>query len=142
MKMILILAVISVGCAGQNSTVGTAKAPPPCTTALVPGGAQISCSDGTSTFVANGIQGLPGQQGVQGDVGPTTNVATPVQLCPGVNTYPNTFVEQGLCINSKLYAVYSVNGGFLTYLPDGAYGSNAVGSSCNFTVTNGCTVSQ
>ena len=101
----------------------------PCTIANTPTGAHISCPDGTAADVYNGTPGL--------------NAATvsAVQFCPGVTVYPSAFLEVGLCIDNKLYAVYSTNGGFLSYLPPGAYQSNAVGSSCNFTVTDGCEIS-
>ena len=104
-----------------------------------------------STTICNGAQGIQGLQGVAGQTGATGatgsqgsagtpgTVITPVQFCPGTPIYPSDFLEVGLCIDGKLYAVYSANDGFLTFLPDGAYQSNAIGSSCNFTVS-GCTI--
>jgi hypothetical protein len=72
----------------------------------------------------------------------TVEEPQPVQFCgsTGVQSYPSTFNESGLCINQKVYAVYSANGGFLTYLPPGAYTSSGIGSSCNFTITTGCII--
>lgn len=64
----------------------------------------------------------------------------PVKLCPGTPSYPSVFVEYALCIESQLYGVYSANDGFLALLPPGNYASNAIGSSCNFTVALNCVV--
>lgn len=71
----------------------------------------------------------------------TVNGITPVQFCPNVTpTYPTTFPEVAFCIQGNLYAVYSANDGFLTLIPPGVYSSNAVGSSCTFTVLNNCQI--
>lgn len=99
-----------------------------------------------------GIQGGTGERGLPGEsiVGPTGPAGSPgqdgtsvvpVQLCPGTPTYPSIFIEVGYCISGKLYAVYSAKDGFLTYLPDGEYSSDAIGSRCTFTVS-GCTVTD
>ncbi len=87
-----------------------------------------------------GPAGNSGEVGAIGPSGADGTVVTIVPLCPGVSNY-GAFVEVGMCINGKLYGVYSANGGFLTLLADGAYSSNAIGSACNLTV-NGCTVSH
>ncbi len=93
---------------------------------------------------ANGQDGQPGQsiQGPQGIPGTDATPVTMVKLCPDQPTYPTIFVEYAFCIQNKLYATYSTNGGFSTYLPPGAYNSNAVGSSCTFTVVSGCEISN
>lgn len=92
----------------------------------------VAIEVGTQTTpVCNGAVGVPGVNA------PSVNL---MQLCPGTPSYPSTFVEFGICIGSNLYAVYSANGGFLTSLPSGAYYSNAIGSTCNFTVTSGCSI--
>ena len=84
-----------------------------------------------------GAQGIAGQNGLDGAPGTQIDV---VQFCPNSTpTYPSTFPEYGLCIEGKLYGVYSANGGFLAELPDGTYSSNAVGSACTFTI-RGCDV--
>lgn len=88
-----------------------------------------ACSKGDS-----GSQGPPGPAGLDG-----TQI-TVVQFCPGTTTYPGTFVETGLCINNKIWAVYSANNGFLTEVVPGTYSSNAVGSNCTFTVLPGCII--
>jgi predicted small lipoprotein YifL len=89
-----------------------------------------------------GSPGMPGQDGSDGQPGAPGTVVQFVQLCPGTPSYPSTFIEYAVCVENKLYAVYSANGGFLTYLPPGAYQSNAIGSACNFTVGANCQVSQ
>lgn len=92
--------------------------------------------------ISCGGQGQPGQsiQGPQGSPGSPGTQIGEVQLCPGTPVYPNTFVEFAQCVDGDLYAVYSANDGFWTYLPPGNYQSNAIGSSCNFQVVFGCTV--
>ncbi len=87
-----------------------------------------------------GIQGPSGAQGLIGLPGQDGTMITIVQFCPGTPVYPSTFLEVGECISGKLYGVYSANDGFLAYLPNGQYTSNAIGSTCNFTIT-GCTIS-
>lgn len=92
---------------------------------------------------------VPGPKGDTGATGPTgspgqnANPVTVVQLCPNSTAhYPNVFVEEALCINKQLYAVYSIPNAFLTVLTPGAYRSDAIGSACNFTVTqNTCVLS-
>lgn len=88
----------------------------------------------------NGRDGINGTDGAQGPAGADGTAVTIVPLCPGVSNY-GAFVEVGMCINGKLYGVYSANGGFLTLLSDGAYRSNAIGSACDLTV-HGCTVTH
>lgn len=92
-----------------------------------------------------GIVGPKGDKGDPGDRGPAGADGLPAQvvmLCSGINTYPGVFVEVALCLNNKLYGVYSANGGFLTELPPGNYSSNAIGSACNLTVHANCIVSH
>lgn len=92
-----------------------------------------------------GDDGVAGNDGAKGDTGETGpkgedgEIATVVQLCPGTSNY-GVFVETALCINNKLYGVYSIHGGFLTYLAPGNYSSNGVGSACNFSVLPDCIV--
>lgn len=88
------------------------------------GGSLIKCPDGTSSLVINGT------------------IITPIQLCPGPVSYPSSFPEFGYCIHNILYAVYSVNGGFLTEIPSGTYSSSGVGVTCTFTVSANCGVTN
>ncbi len=94
-----------------------------------------------------GDRGDTGPIGIPGDsiVGPPGQDATPttiVTLCPGVTIYPGVFVEVAICLQGKLYGVYSANGGFLTELVPGTYSSNAIGSACNLTIGSNCVVSH
>lgn len=104
----------------------------------------VGCGVTAGPAGTNGKDGKDGQPGetVQGPPGVDATPVIMVKLCPGENTYPSVFVEYAFCIQSKLYATYSANGGFSTYLPPGQYNSNAVGSSCTFTVAEGCQVTQ
>lgn len=120
------------------------------------GGSLITCPT-TSTLVLNGTNGSDGQNGATGATGATgptgaagtngingTNgtVITMVKLCGGATVYPSKFVEVAACINGSLWGVYSANGGFLTELPAGTYGSNGINSSCNFVIGSNCTVAN
>lgn len=87
---------------------------------------------------AVGPKGPSGSTGAQGPAG--TGVAA-VKFCSQTAYYPSVFPEYGLCLNQQLFAVYSTNGGYLAYIPNGSYYSNAVGSQCNFHVS-GCSVSD
>lgn len=86
----------------------------------------------------NGTQGAPGAVGPNGTPAPPTTL---VQLCPGAPAYSTTYIENAICLQGQLYGVYSANGGFLTLLTPGAYTSNGIGSSCNFTVGLNCAIS-
>lgn len=141
------------GSNGENSLIATGIA----TTIQCPTGGTIvkagldlnnngtlDYSEVTSTAViCNGLQGAvgaTGPQGIQGPAGVNGTVITPVKFCSQTSNYPSTFPEYGLCINNNLYAVYSANDGFLTYIPPGAYHSNAIGSICDFTVLPNCKI--
>lgn len=93
----------------------------------------------SASMVCDGANGTNGTNGTNGSNGTTVGI---VQFCPGVTIYPSAFLEIGFCINNKIYAVYSANDGFLTLTPPGNYSSNAVGSSCNFTIGANCTISH
>jgi hypothetical protein len=137
-----------------------------------PTGGILIAINGSESTICNGAvgsQGVPGESiqgpaGQQGQVGPTGpkgdagsqgpvgpqgspgvpgTTVTSVQFCLGVTPdYPSAFPEVGFCISGNLYAVYSTNGGFLTYIPPGVYSSNGVNSSCTFTVGSNCEVTQ
>ena len=88
---------------------------------------------------ATGPQGAVGI-GTTGPSGADGTVITVVQFCPGTPTYPSVFPETGLCINNRIYAVYSMLNAFLTEVTPGLYNSTGVGSSCNFEVDENCVV--
>lgn len=106
------------------------------------GGSLIQCSDGSQSLVLNGTNGTNGAAGVAGTAGTPGTLVTSVQFCPGTPSYPSTFPEVGFCISNVLYAVYSANDGFLTVVEPGTWSSNAIGSSCTFTVSANCKVSN
>lgn len=103
----------TVNCTTQQIAPGTP---------LTLGGAMISCPDGTTSLISNGI------------------IITPIQFCPNPTTYPTTFSEIAFCINNNLWGVYSQNGGFLTEIVPGTYSSNGINSSCTFTVQANCII--
>jgi len=118
------------------------------------GGIVIVVDNGTPQAICNGIAGAVGQTGATGPQGPQGNPGpqgtpgvdiTPitwVQFCAPTTAYPNTFSEGGFCIAGNLYAVYSINGGFMTLIPPGVYSSNGVNSTCTFTVQANCVVTH
>lgn len=145
---LVLLVVLACSCAQQPGyvvyTPGSPGAPgsngASCSVATVSpntvapsGGALIACTDGTSSLVLNGTNGSNGTNGT---------VVQSIQFCPGTTVYPSNFQELGFCIGNKIYAVYSANNGFLTEIVPGAYQSNAIGNSCNFTVAVNCQVSN
>lgn len=87
----------------------------------------------TGSAGQNGATGAVGPQGVPGISGLTI-----VKFCPGDTVYPTTFNEIGFCLEGKVYGTYSANDGFSSELPPGAYTSNGIGSSCNFTILDNC----
>lgn len=127
MKKLILISLLFLSC-GQNQPASFSNGGGCSTSQLTPssvlpnGGAIIQCSNGSSSLISNGTLILP------------------VQFCPGTTIYPSTFVEQGFCINNELWAVYSLNGGFLTLIPPGNYSSNGINSSCNFQVLANCLV--
>lgn len=151
---IMILVFVSIGCAkqgvvgpkgdtGPQGSIGESADSCSVTsyaagTVFAPnGGTLITCPNGTSSIVLNGTNGNDGAAGIPG------TVITPVQFCSGfVQSYPNTFAESGLCINNQMWGVYSANGAFLAALPPGVYSSDGINSSCTFTITENCGVSQ
>jgi hypothetical protein len=142
----------SLVCNGTNGTNGASSTVSLSAANVIEcptGGVVVTSTNGdaapTSYFVCNGqvgatgSQGATGPQGVQGVAG---NSITVVQFCPGTTTYPSKFTEVGLCLNNVLYAVYSLNDGFLTEVVPGTYSSDGVNSSCTFTVGPNCAVTQ
>lgn len=168
-KLFLVSALMLAGCGGAGIMPGPIGPQGPkgdpgtsCSVAVVQpndaapnGGSLISCADNTSSLILNGAPGSNGTNGINGTNGTNgsngtngingtngTNgtVVAPIQFCPGTGSYPSTFPEVGFCINNNIYAVYSANGGFLTEILPGTWSSNAIGSSCSFTVLPNCQV--
>jgi hypothetical protein len=106
--------------------------------------AAMASTEGCGRDGANGKDGqsITGPQGQQGAPGEDGASVTVVKLCPGNTSYPNTFVEVAFCIDGHLYATYSTHGGFTAEIVPGTYSSNAVNSSCTFTVGNNCEVTN
>lgn len=135
------------GAAGSNGINGTNGSNGQDGAAGATGSQGVAGQNGTNGVNgqngSNGVDGQNGSNGQDGAPGANGIDATPVTivpLCPGVSNHA-VFVEIGICLGGKLYGVYSANGGFMTYLADGAYSSNAIGSACNLVIT-GCVVSH
>jgi len=156
MKNVILLAIVLVlSACGVNERFYTTKTA--CSVEAQNYGTTISCPDGTSTYIPNGINGVNGLNGADGRDGVdgrdgadgrdgvdgiNGTVVTVQQFCPAshVPSYPSTFPEVGMCIGGKMYGVYSANGGFLVYMPPGVYSSNGINSSCTFTLSANCQV--
>jgi hypothetical protein len=118
-KLLILVALLIVACSRDSGT--TVSYAPPTENCSVNNNV-ITCPDGTTTTL------------------PIGTVISLVQFCSGTTTYPSTFTEIGFCINNALYAVYSANSGFLTYVPPGTYNSNAINSNCTFIVQPNCVI--
>lgn len=96
----------------------------------------------TGATGAQGIQGVQGSKGDSGKDGKDAVSIITIQFCPGfIQSYPSVFAESGVCIDNKMFGVYSANGGFLAELPPGAYSSNGINASCTFKIEENCKVS-
>jgi hypothetical protein len=137
MKHLIPVLLCLTACGKYTGSVPTVEPSPapPCQTSSVATGYLLSCPGQTPVTISNGVNGINGLPGVNG-VSPSV-----VQLCPGTSNY-GTFVEFAILVGSKLYAVYSDHGGFLTYLAPGNYSSNGIGSACSFTVHNDNSISH
>lgn len=149
--IIVLIALLSVSCSrlvigptgptGDTGANGQDGATGPAGTNGVDGQDGSNGTDGANGVDGtDGINGVAGQQGPQGAPGIDANPITVVTLCPAVTTYPGTFTEVAFCIQGKLYATYSANGGFSTEIPPGTYSSNGINSSCTFVVAANCQV--
>ena len=99
------------------------------------GGVEVDVNGVKSGIVCSGGQGAIGQAGIDATIGI-------LKFCPGTTIYPSEFNEIGLIVSGKVYAVYSVNNGFLAYLPPGKYTSDALNSRCSFTLNADNTVTN
>lgn len=91
----------------------------------------------TAILVCNGINGTNGTNGVN-----STAIST-VQFCPGYTSYPSSFPEFGLCVNSAIFAVYwDGRNAWLAETVPGYYESTSTSAPCNFTVKTNCVISN
>lgn len=151
------------GIPGEAGTPGTS-----CSVVASNNGADIICTDGTSSMVYNGIDGSMGAaaspctttnidngiliscpdgstsivyNGTNSDI----NNVVPVEFCPsyGATSYPNNFPEYGFCIDDNIYAVYwTGNNAFMAQVVPGTYVSTSSTSSCTFVVQSHCNVEE
>lgn len=109
---------------GEQEPVGPQGLPGVgCTVTEVAGGSEISCEDGTSAEVMNGINGLDGVDG--------TGVVT-IELCPSVSG--GLFKEYLAVIAGEVYGIYASGQKIgLTKLWPGNW-TTTDGRTCNFTI--------
>lgn len=108
----------------------------------------------------NGLDGTNGQDGIQGEAGKDgkdgekgdkgdkgeagqDGLTKVVKFCPGlVDAYSKQYSEQGLCIDGKVYAVYSSNNlAALVEISHGTYiTTTPKGKNCQFEVKADCEV--
>lgn len=85
-----------------------------------------------------GNRGKMGKTGMPGQDGQDAEIIT-VKFCPNlIDSYGTQYSEYGVCINNKVYAVYSTNNqSFLTELSAGRYTTTTPFGNCQFTVVEG-----
>lgn len=117
-----LLAALVFGLSACGSSVYVSQAPS-CTVAANGQGSVITCPDGSTTQVMNGVNGADGSS------------VTPVKFCAASSEY-------GFCIANKLYAVYYTgNAVYLAELASGqTYQTTTNGPNCSFTVGSNCEV--
>jgi hypothetical protein len=86
--------------------------------------------------------GKSGPAGPEGSPGVDATEPTPVQLCPGTTSFPNTFCEVLFCYQGNLYGTYSSAAAFSTEVPPGQYNSIGLNCSCTVTIGPNCQVTQ
>lgn len=141
---ILLLAFI-FGCNQDNITIPPSKSPQ-CSVVASEAGATITCPDGTTASIVNGLNGTNGtngsdgsngtngSNGVNGSDGAPGTIITTVKLCADDTS---GFPEYAVRIGGQLYAVYwdVSKGAFLALLTPGRYMSTN-GTGCLFGVTS------
>jgi hypothetical protein len=141
--VLLVIAFLSItGCAGPRGDLGPQGIPgyspvvgtqPATSQECLSGGMEVYVGS-SKTVICNGSKGATG---LQGNPGQDSDQVTIFKFCPNVTgNYPSIFPEYGIRLDSKVYAVYSSNGGFLTLLTPGTYKTTGIGSNCNFTVNS------
>lgn len=129
MQMLYVVLILMLsGCAKDVYTVrgvagANGAAAQPCSVAPSADGAVITCPDGSSQSLHNGVDAS----------------VVPVQLCAGSLSQ---FPEVALCINNALYAVYwDGHNAWMTLIPPGHYNSTSSTAACSFNVGASCQVS-
>jgi hypothetical protein len=107
-----------------------------CTVSSAPGGAQISCTDGSSSFISDGTDGVDGQDGADAPPSPYT-VSEVLDPCGDA---PNIIDEVLLKMaNGQVLVLFADNSNGknprLSVLPPGTYVTSD-GSNCMFTLTS------
>lgn len=139
--LILIGLFVLVSCAdgnrifrdGVDGKDGAPSAPCTVTAAFDGTGSLITCPDGTSSFVKNGVNGNDGSNGTDGTNGTSVEL---IKLCPNVTgSYANSYPEYAFRVGNVLYAVYSdkKESGLVQLYP-GRYSTTTPGANCTFTV--------
>lgn len=149
MKYALVLIVVMslMSCGRQGPAGAPGQDAVACTTHAIPGGVAITCPDGSTQNVYNGVQGPAGPDGspgAPGAPGSPGSVVAAIKFCPGYATsYPAVFPEFGFCVDSELYGVYwDGHNAWWTYIAPGYYASTSTSAACNFTVGLNCEITQ
>lgn len=158
----LVLLLLVSGCGANNGGFQAQNAVQPAimTCTVLPladnSGATITCPDGTTQTITDGINGLngatgpTGAQGPQGDTGQTgaagsngTQV-TMVQLCTMyTGSYPSKFPEFAFNVAGTLFATYwDGTNAWTAPLYPGTYRSTSTGAPCDFVVNSDGTVTD
>lgn len=137
-RYLFLLILILTGCAKPGLDGHDGR---PCVTTKTGHIVEIACPGQEPVMVNDGSDGAQGVPGAIGETGAAGTAVVPIQLCPGVPTYPTSFPESALCIGNTLYGVYDADGThvFLAELPPGSYYSTSP-DACTFAVGPNCEV--
>lgn len=103
--VLLLIPIVIAGCFNDTGSIRTLYTPiasQPCTTESILNGIRITCPDGTSSIVSNGINGTNGLDGSQGDTGP--------QGTPGINGTDGTNGTNGVDGTNGIDGTNGTNG--------------------------------
>lgn len=107
----------------------------------------VSCGKGPAGKDGiNGLDGINGKDGIQGEKGDKGDpgkdgLTKMVKFCPGlVDKYSIQYSEHGLCVDGKVYAIYSDKGlAALVEIVPGLYQTTTPkGTNCTFEVKDNC----
>lgn len=139
LSLLLLFIIGTFGCArpvsGIDGTNGTS-----CSVESATNGALILCTDGTSSLITNGSNGLNGADGVPGRDGldGRNGIDSIVDIIDPCGDNPNQFDEVILQLSTGEFLAYFEHDGnrFLSILTNGSYRTTD-SQKCSFVVQNG-----